>query len=211
MTRFALALLAAAACGTSHDPPSDAARVSLHDAVAATGDATTAGDASAIAGDAGSAAPDAMTGTCTIAYPQHVGCHDPMLNSGSAFCVPDRFVAGQMDPYHGCWVCDPSASATAWTPAADGTPCGTTGGSCQQGVCSTAHATGACSDGWDCQDNTCLAEVGEPTQCAQAGQPGDACYAGPGLGGCANGLVCIPTDCATTVYGYCYAGYDPCL
>jgi len=120
---------------------------------------------------------------CNIQYPN------------GATTVPTVFPAGAMDPYHGCYACLPAVSTTSWSPAPDGTPCGSAGGTCTAGSCSAGAPTNpssSCVVGSDCASGYCLNYLpAGPVQCYSfCGQPGDACHANGDNGLCCNGLGC---------------------
>jgi len=130
---------------------------------------------------------------------------------GTIFCFPDVIQAGGADPFYGCRICDPSQSTTDWSVAPDGTPCGSTGGVCQSGSCSTGKSDGsACYYGSDCSGGMCDDPgVGYTVRCGACLGPGENCY----LGGCCNGMSCIPTtNCDPAQGAICMNGeYNPCL
>lgn len=145
---------------------------------------------------------DATGPACEITYPM----------GASPSSSPLAFPAWSMDPYHGCLICDPTVSLTAWTPAPNGTPCGGAGGTCQAGACSTGAALGSsCYYGADCESGYCADdEVTHVSTCAfSAGQPGDGCE----IGSCANGTYCIPfTNCDPSMGSRCEIFYaNVCL
>jgi hypothetical protein len=122
------------------------------------------------------------------------GCADPVLKPGYCVIAGACVSAGQSPPDNPCLVCDPAQSATAWSPAVNGTRCsdsnactdtdtcqngvctGGTSVSCQPGPCQQSGAcnprTGACEyiavpDGTLCEDdgNLCTVDVCEAGAC----------------------------------------------
>ncbi len=140
------------------------------------------------------------------------GCGDQwkVCQSGTCQIGGTCYPAGVADPTNACQVCDPTTSATTWTPA-NGTKCDdglfcTVNDTCMAGTC--AGTARDCSDGIACDgDETCDETAGK---CAH------------GTPTCVSGTVCdLATDhCDTActgcvISGVCYGDgernpLDPC-
>lgn len=186
------------------------------------GDPCTSGDACASGQCTGAAHPcvpalPCMTSTCDGAG----GCTEGVMAN---FCAMDGacYQDGMANPANPCQVCDASQSTTAWTNAADATPCNadsngcTDGDACQGGVC-LAGAQVSCDDGKSCTTDTCTSAGPDAHTCSHpinAGSCliGGGCYADGALSGdkcdsCvaaqsptawtprASGTVCASPDC----------------
>ncbi len=93
--------------------------------------------------------------------------------------------AGEENPANGCSICDPTASSTTWSTAADGASCddgafcnGTD--SCLAGACA-AHAEEPCDDGLACTSDAC-------------DESADACVNAPEVGFCVAEGECVPAN-----------------
>ena len=108
---------------------------------------------------------------------------------------------GAIDPLTGCGICDPAASAGAWSPLPVGTPCAklsscSEANACDgQGACAAPAGATDCDDGLPCTLDLCMLDDGAPV-CESGGlivegscfigglcypegapQPGDPCQA----------------------------------
>lgn len=150
-----------------------------------------------------------VAGTCNLTYPNSVGCS----LGHTSYCFQDKVKGGTVNPFYSCRICDPARSATDWSIAPDGTPCGGKGGTCQKGSCTTGQADGqACYAADDCLNGRC-ADPG-PTyskRCGLCMGPGESC-SNP-ISGCCSGMACVPNSgCNPALGATCLnVSYDPCL
>lgn len=119
------------------------------------------------------------------------------------FCSIDGvcYKAGDIDPQSACQSCDPNQHKTAWTVAADATPCTDDGLSCTKDVCLAGQCTHELSTG--CAINgLCVPEgVPDPANDCQACEPSVATDVYTPLDGeicgATNQGLCIKSACRT--------------
>jgi hypothetical protein len=126
------------------------------------------------------------------------GCRYPIA-AGRCLIHNVCFQAGESSAFSACVRCDPGVSATDFTLAPDGTPCGSDDpclsvGQCQAGQCSGAPT--GCDDEDPCTDDACTAGKGcvhtfnfEPCEDGDPCTLGDQCN----QGACVTGF--NPLDC----------------
>ena len=112
--------------------------------------------------------------------------------SSACFIAGSVYGVGGVSPTNTCQSCEPGASTTAWTAAADGTACGD-GQICSGGACGTecdiggsVHPSGAANPANACQmcqpgtSTTSWTAIGSGTICG----PGEVCNATTCVAGC---------------------------